>query len=229
MHRCYNKKLAAYKHYGGRGITVCERWRPSPENPLAFENFMADMGKRPPGWTIERIDNDGNYEPANCRWASRKEQANNTRRNHRIEWGGQTFTAHQLAESRGIPPNRLYSRLRLGWSVDDAISTPPRQSTPPGPDAIQAKAARDSGFRRGLLCDVLAFMLAGDVNKMKLTLKTYIHATLGFPALAEDTGIHANSLFRMLGPRGNPRLRNLATILTALQKHEGVHFQRIRS
>ena len=74
--RCFNQRAPAWKNYGGRGITVCERW-------LKYEHFRADMGPRPAGTSIDRINNDGNYEPGNCRWATRAQQNNNTRRSRR--------------------------------------------------------------------------------------------------------------------------------------------------
>lgn len=80
MHRrCRNPRDKDYKNYGERGISVCDRW----SGAHGFENFLADMGKRPPGLTIERNNNDGNYEPGNCRWATRSDQRRNQRRNYR--------------------------------------------------------------------------------------------------------------------------------------------------
>jgi hypothetical protein len=97
--RCENPRDEAWPDYGGRGITVCERWQ-------KFENFYADMGACPDGFEIER----DNYEPGNCRWASRKEQTNNTRRNRMVELGGELVTVAQLAEATGLKYSTAYWR-----------------------------------------------------------------------------------------------------------------------
>jgi hypothetical protein len=80
-HRCLNPKQTGYDSYGGRGITVCERWN----NTNGFLNFLADMGEKPDGMSLDRIDNEGNYEPGNCRWATPKQQAENRRTIKQVE------------------------------------------------------------------------------------------------------------------------------------------------
>lgn len=113
--RCLVPKDKKYPLYGGRGITVCERWLHS------FENFLTDMGKVAPGLTLERIQTDGNYEPANCVWASALRQANNKRSNVRIESDGRTMTRSQWARFIGIGYFQLRNRLGAGMSIKDVI------------------------------------------------------------------------------------------------------------
>lgn len=123
--RCINPSATHYHRYGGRGITVCDRWRES------FVNFLADMGERPSlAHTIDRLDNDGPYSPENCRWATRHEQ---TRRGHRVlanirplTHEGETLSVAEWAERKGIRPQTLALRLRRGWSVERALTTPVR-------------------------------------------------------------------------------------------------------
>lgn len=105
-----------YRNYGGRGITVCERWRD-------FANFHADMGADfLPGLELDRIDNDGPYSPENCRWATRIEQQRNRRNNHIVEWANRSLTVQDWAELLGLKPNTIITRLRRHWPVDRALS-----------------------------------------------------------------------------------------------------------
>lgn len=114
--RCSNPNHSSWKNYGGRGIKVCKRWRHS------FKNFLSDMGERPSlDYSIERSDNDGNYEPSNCKWADLEEQHNNTRTNVKIEWRGVTMTITQWSRKLGIKTATLFSRLGKGWSIQDAL------------------------------------------------------------------------------------------------------------
>lgn len=113
--RCFKKSTPSWEDYGGRGITVCERW-------LTFENFFVDMGERPsPQLSIDRIDNDGNYEPANCRWATRKEQGVN-KRNCGIDVCGVKRTQAECAAVIGITPQAVSARIKRGWPVERAIT-----------------------------------------------------------------------------------------------------------
>lgn len=119
--RCLNPNFPAFAEWGGRGITICERW-------MVFENFLADMGEHPgPGYSIDRIDNDGNYEPGNCRWATWAEQASNKRRSRsaaRYTVRGITGTLSEVAAAFGIKPNAVYMRLQKGIPADEAFTAP---------------------------------------------------------------------------------------------------------
>lgn len=110
--------------YGGRGITVCERWR----GPEGYAHFLADMGRRPsPKHTIDRIDNDGHYEPSNCRWATKRENARNRSSNRVLEFHGDRRTIAEWSEITGIPATVIESRLRVcGYSIERALTQPLR-------------------------------------------------------------------------------------------------------
>jgi hypothetical protein len=116
--RCYYVKHKNYLDYGGRGITVCDRWRES------FESFLADMGDAPGEFTLDRIDNDGNYEPGNCRWVDQAEQKRNTRASHNVTYAGKTQCVAAWAEELGISYRTLMARLVRGWSVERALTSP---------------------------------------------------------------------------------------------------------
>jgi hypothetical protein len=118
--RCENPNSEYYYAYGGRGIRVCAEWR---NNPTAFYQWSIWHGYDD-SLSIDRIDNDGNYCPDNCRWATRTEQANNTSRNHMIEYNGKNKTLTKLAKEFGIDPKALSWRLELGWDIEDALDTP---------------------------------------------------------------------------------------------------------
>lgn len=131
MHRrCYEVTRKQYKHYGGRGITVCERWH-------SFDNFLADMGLRPArGYSIERIDNNGPYSPENCRWATQKEQCRNQRRTVMLTARGVTRPMQEWADILGLKVNTIRHRMRVGWDIDSVLFIPAHS-----PEAREQKRA----------------------------------------------------------------------------------------
>lgn len=118
IQRCENPHHKNFADYGGRGIKVCDRWH-------SFENFLSDMGEPPTSkHTIDRTDNNLGYFHANCRWATRKEQNNNTRASHFVEFQGQRKTLAQWAETIGISRKKLHDRImKLKWPVEKAFGT----------------------------------------------------------------------------------------------------------
>lgn len=135
LSRCDNPNVKGYPGYGGRGITVCERWRQD------FLNFLADMGERPSDeHSIDRFpDQQGNYEPGNCRWATRKQQAQNRKSSVMVTFNGKTQTMRDWEDEFGLVRGMLYYRLRVaGWSIEEALTTPARR---PGRETYDAIAA----------------------------------------------------------------------------------------
>lgn len=115
--RCSNPKSKDFPRYGGRGITVCDRW-------LQFANFVADMGERPDGMTLERRDGAKGYSPDNCTWATPKQQARNRRNNVAVSHNGVTATVAEWAERTGLERKTLEYRIRAGWPAERALTTP---------------------------------------------------------------------------------------------------------
>lgn len=121
VQRCTNPNNKRYYSHGGRGITICDRWIKS------FENFLSDMGRAPSkGHSLERKDNDGNYEPSNCKWATKIEQANNKRTNIRIHFNGRTQTLKQWCDELSLPYLRVKARIHRGYSPEVAFSDTPK-------------------------------------------------------------------------------------------------------
>ena len=111
LKRCNNDKNKQYKNYGGRGIKVCDRW-------LKFENFYKDMGNKKDNLSIERIDNNGNYEPSNCKWATVKEQSINKRTNKYLTFKNECLTLSQWSEKTGINRKTIYARARIKYTPE---------------------------------------------------------------------------------------------------------------
>jgi hypothetical protein len=120
LRRCSDPKDPAYPYYGGRGITVCQRWRDS------FDAFCDDIGPRPLNHTVDRKDNDGPYTPGNCKWSTKREQVLNSSRVHLLTFAGKTMTLTAWAQETGLSLPTLSGRLRRGWSTELILTTPAR-------------------------------------------------------------------------------------------------------
>lgn len=117
LNRCYWERHISYSNYGGRGVVVCERWRNS------FEAFVTDMGMKPsPDLSLDRIDNDGDYTPGNCRWATRTEQSANRRNAHRITAFGETLSITEWSKRTGVGSTTILMRIKRGWTPERAVA-----------------------------------------------------------------------------------------------------------
>ncbi len=124
IQRCFNKNSTGFANWGGRGITVCKKWRDS------FSAFYADVGPRPgPGYSIDRIDNGKSYTKSNTRWATKKQQARNTKTNRVIKFQGEKLCITAWAEKYNIRADTLFHRLNQGWPVKRALQAPVRKHT----------------------------------------------------------------------------------------------------
>jgi len=117
--RCSDPNADRFSSYGGRGIGICKRWND-------YDAFLADMGTRPCGHTLERLNRELDYGPDNCIWADNKQQANNKSTNHWLTYQGQTKSMAQWCDELGLPYSAIRGRLRRGWNVEAALSTPVR-------------------------------------------------------------------------------------------------------
>lgn len=113
-YRCTNENSDNYHLYGGRGISICDRWND-------FVNFLADMGERPPGTSLDRVDPDGNYTPSNCRWATPKQQARNRRNSLLVEIDGVLISLVDLAEEFEVPKTTIYRRYKAGLRGSELV------------------------------------------------------------------------------------------------------------
>lgn len=118
VERCSNPRLKEYKDYGARGIFVCEKWKSS------FVEFLADMGDRPAGMSLDRIDVNGPYTPENCRWATPSQQQRNRRNKREHTRDGITMAVADWADELGIPLASVNKRINDGWSIEKALTTP---------------------------------------------------------------------------------------------------------
>jgi hypothetical protein len=155
--RCLDKKDKSFSNYGGRGISVCEKWINS------FECFISDIGGRPNGMSLDRIDVNGNYEPSNCRWASMKTQARNKTNNQIITFNGVSACLSEWEEITGIKHGTIRRRIKNGWSIEDALSVNVDRK------AHQKKLIEHNGLKLSLT------EWAEKISISKITLKTRLN------------------------------------------------------
>lgn len=157
--RCYNESYHYYHRYGGRGIKVCDEWRND------YSAFLAYVGRRPAkGYSLDRINNDGNYEPGNVRWATKRQQCRNTSRSRTLSAFGQTATIAEWSEQTGIRNNLIARRLDLGWTVERALSEPAGYSGAQAKDKKNNKAS------------VLISSLRGQIKQLRKLLGVAVDA-----------------------------------------------------
>lgn len=153
--RCRNPNNGSYHNYGGRGIRVCDRWD-------SFSNFVADMGVRPKGFDIDRIDNDGDYSPENCRWVKRSDNLRNTRITRKLTHQGKTQPLRVWAEEYGLSYSTLKNRIDRGWDAETALTSGRyvygrrnRVADDQGEKISVTELARRKGIKPQIVCDRL--------------------------------------------------------------------------
>lgn len=148
--RCNNPNVKRFEHHGGRGIRVCERWQES------FEAFFEDMGPRPSArHSVDRIDNDGHYEPGNCRWATPQQQQGNKSDNVYVLLNGERKALKHACDEVGIAYSLVHCRLRRGWTLQEAVSKPV------GPQGGSGRRSMSSIYTAAQLVSMFAFAGAG--------------------------------------------------------------------
>jgi len=173
--RCSAKNPYAYKYYAGRGIKVCDRWLDS------FENFYEDMGEKPKGLSIDRINNDGDYCPENCKWATRAEQARNTRANKMITWKGETKCVNEWARIVGFQEHVIRRRLERGRSVKDILFAPIKK----GPEVKITEKDLDK---------IISIYSKGGTTLKELGLEYGVHWATISRRIKKRTNCNANTL-----------------------------------
>lgn len=127
LDRCFNPNNKSFKDYGGRGIVVCERWRFGSGAATGFELFVSDMGTRPDGWTIERVDVGPGYSPDNCKWIPKSDQTRNRRCVRLVTINGQTKIIGDWCKIHGVGYWTALRRMDRGWPPEEAVTTPPHK------------------------------------------------------------------------------------------------------